>query len=533
MCSALGRKIVKREEMLLSLDSQAEWDILIIGGGATGLGAAVDAASRGFKTLLIEQADFAKGTSSRSTKLIHGGVRYLQQGDIPLVTEALHERGYLCQNAPHLVHHLPFLVPNYKWWEGPFYGAGFKIYDLLAGNLGIEKSKHLTRKQTLLAIPTLEKENLRGGTIYYDGQFDDSRLAIALALTAHDHGAVLLNYMKATSFIKKKGKICGIKATDTESGKRLMLRAKVVINATGVFSDHLCHLDNKKAKRIISPSQGIHLILPKSFMPSKSAVLIPHTDDGRVVFFVPWHNCVILGTTDTSISKPSLEPKALKKEIEFLLKYAAKYLSKAPTKKDILSVFAGLRPLVKKGHSKNTAALSRDHTILVSSSGLITITGGKWTTYRKMAEDVINQAILNSDLLNRVCETKTLPLHGYQKNLDPTDHFSTYGTHIKEIKALMRKTPSLKQKIHPALPYYKVEVIWAIRHEMARTLEDVLARRTRSLLLNAKASIEAAPLVAKLMAKELNKSPAWEKKEVRAYRNLAKNYLVIDCSIDI
>jgi glycerol-3-phosphate dehydrogenase len=517
---------MNRQEMLSSLEKQTEWDILIVGGGATGLGAAVDSASRGFKTLLVEQSDFAKGTSSKSTKLIHGGVRYLQQGNMALVTEALHERGTLCQNAPHLVHHLPFLVPNYKWWEGPFYGVGFKIYDLLAGDLGIEKSKHLTRKQTLLSIPTLEKKDLRGGTIYYDGQFDDARLAISLAQTAHDNGAVLLNYMRATSLIKKKGSICGIKATDTETGKHFALRAKVVINATGVFSDHLCRLDNQRVKPIISPSQGVHLVLPKSFMPTKSALLVPHTEDGRVIFLVPWHNCVILGTTDTAISKPTLEPKAHKKEIDFLLKYAAQYLSRAPTKKDILSVFAGLRPLVKSGKEGNTAALSRDHTIIVSSSGLITITGGKWTTYRKMAEDVINKAILMGDLPNRPCETKKLPLHGYQKNIDPTAHFSTYGTHAKEIKALMRKRASLRKKIHPQLPYYRAEVVWAVRAEMARTLEDVLARRTRSLLLNAKASLEAAPLVAHLMAKELKKSSSWEKKEVAAYTKLAKNYRV-------
>ena len=512
--------------MLSSLEKQAEWDILIVGGGATGLGAAVDAASRGFKTLLIEQSDFAKGTSSRSTKLIHGGVRYLQQGNIALVTEALHERGYLCENAPHLIHHLPFLVPSYKWWEGPFYGVGFKIYDLLAGKLGIEKSKHLTRKQTLLAIPTLEKKDLRGGTIYYDGQFDDSRLAIALAQTAHDHEATLLNYMQCTSLIKKNGTICGIKAKNIETGKHLTLRAKVVINATGVFSDHLCQMDKPQVKNIISPSQGIHIVLPKAFMPGKSAMLIPHTDDGRVIFFVPWHNRVILGTTDTAVSKPSLEPKAQKKEIDFLLKHAAKYLSKAPTRKDILSVFAGLRPLVKSGDSNDTKEISRDHTILVSKSKLITITGGKWTTYRQMAEDVINQAIHTGHLSHRPCETKTLPLHGYQEKLRPTAHFSTYGFHAKEIKALMRTSKSLRQKIHPSLPYYQAEVIWSVRHEMARSVEDVLARRTRSLLLNAKASLKAAPLVAKLMAKELKKSAAWQKNQVSAYTKLITNYTV-------
>ena len=517
---------MNRQEMISSLEKQEIWDVIIIGGGATGLGACVDSASRGFKTLLIEQSDFAKGTSSRSTKLIHGGVRYLQQGNIPLVTEALHERGTLCKNAPHLIHHLPFLVPSYKWWEGPFYGVGFKIYDLLAGDLGIEKSKHLSRAQTLRAIPTLEKKDLRGGTIYYDGQFDDSRLAIALAQTAHDQGATLINYMQATSFIRKKGHISGIKAKDQETGKRWNIKAKVVINATGVFSDTLRKKDNPKLKPIISPSQGIHIVLPKLFMPSKSAILVPHTEDGRVIFLVPWHDCVILGTTDTPVNKPLLEPKAKKQEIDFLLKEAGKYLSKAPTKKDILSIFVGLRPLVKSGNAKNTKALSRDHTILVSTSQLITITGGKWTTYRKMAEDVINKAISIGNLPKRPCETKTLPLHGYQENIDPTAHFSTYGSYRKDLKSLMRKTPSLKKKIHPYLPYYRAEVIWAIKHEMARTIEDILARRTRSLLLNARASLESAPLIARLMAKELKKSLSWEKKQIAAYTKFVKNYKI-------
>lgn len=517
---------MNRNDMLQTLENHPRiWDVVIIGGGATGLGAAVDAASRGFHTLLLEQSDFAKGTSSRSTKLIHGGLRYLQQGNISLVTEALKERGILCENAPHLVHHLPFLVPNYRWWEGPFYGIGLKIYDVLAGKLGLEPSRHLTRRQTLQSIPTLEKEGLRGGVCYYDGQFDDARLAIALARTAHTQGACLLNYMKVSSLIKTKEMISGVKATDMERGKHYKIEARCVINATGIFSDHLRKLDNKREKPMIVPSQGIHLVLPKSFMPSDSAILVPHTDDGRVIFLVPWHNRVLVGTTDTSVSKPLLEPHALQKEIKFLLKHAARYLSKDPTEADILSVFSGMRPLVKAAHAKDTAAISRDHTVLISPSGLITITGGKWTTYRKMAQDVIDKAIVVGNLPERSCITQTLQLHGYQLNIDPRAHFSTYGTGAKEIRALMRASKHLRKRIHPKLPYYCAEVVFAVRYEMARTVEDILSRRTRSLLLNAKASIEAAPVVAKILAKELDRNASWIKTQIKVYTDVAKNYL--------
>lgn len=513
--------------MVQQLKKQLEpWDVVIIGGGATGLGAAVDAASRGLRTLLLEQHDFAKGTSSRSTKLIHGGLRYLEQGNIALVIEALKERGLLCENAPHLVHHLPFLVPNYHWWEGPFYGAGLKVYDMLAGKLGLEPSRHLTRLETLRAIPTLERKGLRGGVIYYDGQFDDSRLAIALARTACDHGAFVLNYMKATSFLKKNGFICGVKATDVESGKHYKFQAKTVINATGIFSDHLRKLDNQREKPMIAPSQGIHLVLPKTFMPSKSAILIPHTDDGRVIFLVPWRDRVLIGTTDTAMKMPLLEPHALRKEVQFLLRHAARYLEKDPTEADILSIFAGMRPLVKNGDAKNTAAISRDHTILISHSGLITITGGKWTTYRKMAQDVIDKAILVGHLPERPCITKNLHLHGYREGLDPKCHWSTYGTDAKEVHALMRKYKSLAKKIHPKLPYYRAEVVWAARNEMARSVEDILARRTRALLLDAKASVLAAPAVAKLLAKELKKKPSWVNQQIEAYARVAKNYVL-------
>lgn len=516
-----------REKMIRAIEeSPDKWDVIIIGGGATGLGAAVDSASRGYRTLLLEQSDFAKGTSSRSTKLIHGGLRYLQQGNVALVVEALKERGRLCENAPHLVHHLPFLVPNYHWWEGPFYGIGIKLYDILAGKLGIEKSRRLSRRATLKAIPTLKSEGLRGGVVYYDGQFDDSRLAICLAQTAADHGAIVLNYIKVTGLIKKNGICCGVHATDLESKERYQLHGNVVINATGVFSDAILHKDNPKAKEIIAPSQGVHIVLDKSFQPGKTAILVPHTSDNRVLFMVPWHDRVLLGTTDTSVKKSALEPRPYKEEIDFLLDNAGKYLSKDPSRKDILSVFAGLRPLIKASKAENTAALSRDHTIFVSKSGLVTIAGGKWTTYRKMAEDVINKAGAVGGLPERNCITETLKLHGWKEGLEPQHHFSTYGSFGKEIKTLARKKKEWSHRLHPNLPYSAAEVIWAVREEMARSIEDVLARRTRSLLLDAKASMEIAPYVAKLMAKELKANGKWEKNQIEEYTALATHYLV-------
>ncbi len=518
---------MNREKMIQKMEDGADhFDIIIIGGGATGLGAAVDAASRGYRTLLLEQYDFAKGTSSRSTKLIHGGLRYLQQGNVSLVIEALKERGLLCQNAPHLVRHLPFLVPNYHWWEGPFYGIGLKVYDMLAGSLGIEKSRWLSKQETLKAIPTLETKDLRGGVVYYDGQFDDSRLAITLAKTAADQGGVILNYMKVTGLIKKKNLICGVKAKDGETGKSYKIHGKCVINATGVFSDDVRQMDDPDAKELIAPSQGVHIVLPKTFQPKHTALLVPQTEDKRVLFMVPWHDRVLVGTTDTPVDHPTIEPRPLKEEIDFILKTAAHYLKKAPTRKDILSVFTGLRPLIKAHSGENTAALSRDHTIIVAPSGLVTIAGGKWTTYRRMAEDVVNKAQVVGSLPERNCITKTLKLVGWKENHDPLDHWSLYGAEDKLLRAEIKKRPSLKEKIHENFPYLWVEVLFAINHEMARTLDDVLSRRTRALLLDAKACIEVAPKIAHFMAKELKKDEKWEKKQVEDFKKIAKNYWI-------
>ena len=514
----------QRDKMIQMVDEEV-WDILIIGGGATGLGAAVDAASRGLKTVLVEQSDFAKATSSRSTKLIHGGLRYLQQGNISLVLEALKERGRLCQNAPHLICHRAFFVPSYHWWQGPFYGIGLKIYDILAGKLGLEPSKHLSKEETLARLPTLDPEELLGGTIYYDGQFDDSRLAIALAQTAADHGACMINYMKVVGFLKEKNHVVGVRVRDEESGAEREMRAKVVINATGVFSDSLRRLDQPEVAKIVQPSQGVHLVLDKSFLESETAILIPHTADGRVLFMVPWHDRVLVGTTDTLVDEISLEPQPLDEEIDFILKEAGKYLTKQPEKKDILSLFAGLRPLIAD-EGKKTAALSRDHTILLSDSGLVTIAGGKWTTYRKMAEDVIDKALSVGEFEEIPCKTTSLRLHGFLENVDPLDPWSTYGSDGAQIREIIRERSELDQLLHPNFPYLHGEVVWAARNEMARTIEDILSRRTRCLLLDARLSITIAPLVARLLAEELKRPKEWEEQQIVTFTKLAERYLI-------
>ncbi|MBS1566169.1 MAG: glycerol-3-phosphate dehydrogenase/oxidase [Bacteroidetes bacterium] len=520
-----------RQYMLEQLEANTkEWDICIIGGGATGLGTAIDAASRGLETLLLEQYDFAKGTSSRSTKLVHGGVRYLQQGNIKLVTEALKERGLLRQNAPHLVKDQSFIVPNYKWWEGPFYGIGLKIYDWMAGSLGLGPSRFLDKEETLALAPTLDGEGLRGGVLYHDGQFDDARLAINLASTASEQGAVLLNYMPVTGLLKANNKLQGVQAKDALTGQEYEIKAKVVINATGVFSDAILDMDEPGHEKIIAPSQGIHLVFDKSFLPGNAAVLVPHTDDGRVLFAVPWHNKVIAGTTDTPIETKDpallLEPRALEEEIAFVLNTIGKYLSKDPTRADIKSMFAGLRPLVK-GNAKTTAALSRDHHIEISDAGLITITGGKWTTYRKMAEDVVDIAIRQAGLPDRDCVTPHLHIHGWKEEVDFTTDTYYYGSDEEGLDALIKKDPQLAALIHPDLPYSAATIVWAVQNELCMTVEDALARRTRALLLDARAAIEAAPAVAAIMARKLQKEPAWAEQQVAAFTALAKNYLPV------
>jgi glycerol-3-phosphate dehydrogenase len=511
---------MNRSDHLAALESE-HFDFCIVGGGATGLGAAVDAAARGHRVALVEQADFAKGTSSRSTKLVHGGVRYLKQGNVALVLDALRERGRLARNAPHLVKDLPFVIPTYHWWEGPFYGIGMKVYDALAGKLGFGPSHHLSKEETLARIPTIEPDGLTGGVIYHDGQFDDARLAIHLAMTAGELGAKLANYVRCVSLIKEDGKVRGIEALDLESNRSFKIRADAVINATGVFVDELRRADEPTSSEIVAVSQGVHLVLPKGFLPGDSAIMIPKTADGRVLFAVPWHDRVVLGTTDTPLSDKSLEPRALPEEIDFLMTHAARYLSRDPQPGDVLSVFAGLRPLVKADGGENTASLSRDHTILIAESGLITITGGKWTTYRKMAEDVIDRAEEIAGLEKVACRTMEMPIHGASTEEEIESNLCLYGSDASAIRGIGDTV-----RMHPSLDLTAAEVRWHARAEMARTVEDVLARRSRALLLDARASMEAALAVAVILAEELGKDAAWQAEQLNQFRELAAGYVL-------
>ena len=518
--------MLDRPTSLSRIASRSEpFDLVIIGGGATGVGAAVDAASRGYAVCLLEQSDFGKGTSSRSTKLVHGGVRYLQQGNISLVMEALKERGILRQNAPHLVHDLAFVVPNYAWWEAPFYGIGMKVYDLLAFRYGFGRSRLLNKDEVIERIPTLETDGLRGGVVYYDGQFDDARLLMNLVTTAATAGAMMLNYAKVTGLIRDEGGfLCGVTFEDAETGQSHTIGGKCVINATGAFSDAVRKIDDASAPPMIAPSQGVHLVLDRSFLPGSHAIMVPKTRDGRVMFAIPWHDHVVIGTTDTPIKTVSLEPVALEEEVEFILSTTAQYLAKDPTRDDVLSVFTGIRPLVKAGDAGNTAALSRDHTIHISKSGLLTIAGGKWTTYRKMAEDCVDHAATLGKLDDKPCVTKTMHIHGYHENAASFGDLCYYGSDASAVAEIAATDAKFAERLHPAVPVIAAEVVWAVRHEMARTIDDVLARRTRTLFMNAKAAVAMAPAVAKLMAEELGQDDAWQARQLNDFAAIAAAY---------
>lgn len=517
-------KQFKREEFIKELQTTPLWDMLIIGGGSTGLGIALDAASRGYKTLLLEQVDFAKGTSSRSTKLVHGGVRYLEQGNIRLVYEALRERGLLLKNAPHITKNQRFVLPFFNWGRGLFYWIGLKFYQLLAGKLGLGPSSYVSREKMIKRFPDMKTEGLKGGIEYYDGQFDDSRLALNLAQTAVEQGGLVLNYFKVNSLIKENNKLMGVTAEDIETGQNYRLFSKVVINATGVFSDEILSMDTSIPTHKVKPSQGTHIVLDGAFFRGKSAMIIPKTPDGRVLFTVPWHQHVLVGTTDTPLETHSLEPRPLEEEIRFILDTLKNYSKRAPRREDVLSAFSGLRPLVMSS-KKNAATkdISRHHKLIKSESGLLTIIGGKWTTYRKMAEDTVNKAIEIGALKKASCITAQLPIHGYVTT-DENMHWSVYGSDALQIQALARENPAWAHRLDNRLPYVAAEVIWAARHEMARTVEDVLARRLRALFLNARASMEMAPSVAQLMAFELGKDQAWEKTQVSNFIKLASGY---------
>ena len=518
-----------RDEMIARADG-ASFDVLVVGGGATGLGVAVDAASRGYRVCLLEAHDFAKGTSSRSTKLVHGGVRYLEQLDISLVMEALHERGLMHQNAPHLVHDLAFLVPRYTWWEGPFYGAGLKLYDVLAGKRNLAPSRMLSREATIEAIPNVAREGLLGSIEYHDGQFDDARMALTLARTAADHGAVVVNFARVTGLSKDaRGTISGVTAMDSESGRSFEVHATVVVNACGIFSDELRVLDDGRATRMIEPAQGVHLVFDRSLQPSDRAIMVPHTDDGRVLFVIPWHERIVVGTTDTPMKSPDIEPRALPDEVEFILRNAGRYLESEPTRADVRAIYAGMRPLVHEGGIDSpTKSISRSHKVVVSASGLVSIMGGKWTTYRRMAQDTMDRVIDVGQLDRRPCATEQLQLHGWLARDDAAtpqqEWMRVYGSDAAALKGVCCEQEGWKQPMHARLPYALGAAAFAVRHEMARSTEDVLARRTRALLLDAAAASEVARAVSKVVARELGRDDAWAARDARAFQTLAQGY---------
>jgi len=516
---------MNREEQLHTLSQNATYDVIIIGGGATGLGCAIDSASRGYKTLLLEKHDFAKGTSSRATKLVHGGVRYLAQGNIRLVREALFERGRMLRNAPHVCNVLPFVMPSYTYFDKWFYGAGLWIYEFLSSTLSLGATEFLSKSKTLAYLPDVAKEGLVGGILYFDGQFDDSRLAVNLAQTAVENGATVLNYCGVSQFIKQNDQIVGVVVKDSFTNEEFQIKGKAIINATGVFADAILQMTEGTSTKTIAPSQGIHLVIEKHFFKGNTALMMPKTEDGRVFFLIPWYDKLILGTTDTPVKSVSLEPKALQEEIDFVLHHFNKYSYSKITKADVKSVFVGLRPLAKVENESSTAVMPRDHKIKILPSGLIHVTGGKWTTYRSMAQHTIDIAVQKAQLEVVKCVTKRLKIHGWTDSLD-TSHLSMYGADAENIRMLQHNNPELTRLLHPDYPYTKAEVLWIIQHEMAQTIEDILARRIRLLFLDAKAAKECASTIASILAKEKNKSPEWESHQISEFTILANQYLI-------
>ncbi len=519
-----------RANILRLLSQQTKpWDVVIVGGGATGLGTAVEAASRGLHTLLLERIEFAKGTSRRSTKLVHGGVRYLKQFNIRLVLDALRERGYMLRNAPHLVRDLSFVVPAYDYLSLPYYGMGLSLYERLSGKLSFGPSRLLSRDSTSELLPTIVHSNLKGGILYHDGQFDDSRYAIALLRTLQDLGGTAINYMGVTGLLHKNGKVIGVRAYDHEGGSDLEIPAKIVINATGVNVEEIINLDGQLGEPLLTVSQGTHVVLPKSFLPCTAALMIPKTADGRVLFAIPWHDATIIGTTDEPVTQMSVEPCALNTEKHFLMKHIELYFGARPATDQILSIWSGQRPLLRDG-KRASSQLSRDHRIIVAPSGLITATGGKWTTYRRMGQDAIDRASEVVDIAPTTSQTSSLKLHGWQDTplLGASEWERVYGSDLPLLQALSREDPSLNQLIHPRLPYLLREIVWAARHEMARTIEDILARRTAALLIDARAAIEAAPKVAEVLAKELGRDEAWMQTDLSNFLSVARGYIYED-----
>lgn len=510
---------MNRADLISRLDGRV--DVLVIGGGATGLGAAVDAVSRGYSTALVESSDFAKATSSRSTKLVHGGVRYLQQGDIGLVREALRERSRMRRNAPHLVHDLGFVLPTYRALDVPFYFAGLKAYDLLAGRSGFPGSRYLRKQETESRLPALRQDRLQGSIYYHDGQFDDSRLAIALARTAVDLGAIVCNYVRADRLLYDGARVAGAHVRDVESGRTYEVRAKTVVNATGIFVDELRGADEPAARPLLDHSRGSHVVFSRDVFPGTDALIIPKTDDGRVLFAIPWQGHVVVGTTDIEVSRAELDPQPTLDEIDYIVEHFNRYLESPVRREDALATFAGLRPLVNRKHAGGTAKLSREHLVETSPRGLVTITGGKWTTYRKMAEDAIDAAVIAGRLGTSPSRTADMRLHGAPpETASVAERYASYGSDRSRLLAIELEEPALRETLDPRLPVTGAEVVFAAREEAARTVDDVLSRRTRAAFVDGNASEAAAPRVAELLGRELGRDDAWVNAEVAAFRKL-------------
>lgn len=519
---------MNRNEMLKKIASQDVWDIVVIGGGASGLGIALDAISRGYKTLLVEQGDFAQGTSSRSTNLIHGGVRYLRSGEINLVRKALKERYLLLKNAPHIVHPIEFVLPTSSFFKRIYYYLGIKLYDLLAYHMLYAQSKMVSKLQLKTDFPNVATDKFDGGISFFDGQFNDARMAINLAQTIVDEGGAIINYMKVTSLLKNQNKIVGVKAIDCESNQEFEINSKVVINATGVFSDSIRRLESETVKPSLIVSQGAHIVLDESFFKQpKKAIIIPETEDGRVLFFIPiGYKKVVVGTTDTLIKDVKANPKPLKEEVDYLLNYAGKFLVRKPSYSDIKSAYAGLRPLVINTPGvSDTSIIPRDYVIDFSEGGLVTVLGGKWTVFRKMGEDTLDSIEKKGVFPPTSSRTKGIKIHGWISTF-PSSINEYYGSDKQFVESLANGNPEMLEPLHPDLPLRMVDVLWGIRQEMARTLEDILSHRTRCLHLNAKACVEVAPKVAAVLAHELNRNSDWETLQIQQFTTLAQDYIV-------
>ena len=517
---------MSRERMLERAMRMRPWDVIVVGGGCTGIAAALDAAGRGYRTLLVERGDFTSGTSSRSTKLIHGGVRYLRQGQVQMVYGALRERERLRRNAPHLVDSLPLIVPAYRWWERPYYGVGLMAYDALAGRRGLGRSRVVGGRECARRVSTLRRRSLHGGVLYHDGQFDDSRLGWTLVRTAANFGAVAVNYTEAVGLHESRGRVRGVRLRDRMGGNEWTALGAVVVNATGPWADALQTMDEPNIDSGVVLSRGAHIVVSSAFLPGNTAVLVPSTDDGRVLFAIPWHGHVVIGTTDVPVAAPSGEPVATSTELDYLIDHAGRYLTRPLARSDILAAWAGLRSLAAVGGSAgDTAALSRDHAVSVSRGGLVTVVGGKWTTCRKVAQDTVDVAAEVGGLSPAHSITAHLRLHGYSRRRAVLAPWRVYGTDARAVRALEAEDERLAGLMHPSLPYRLSQAAWAARHEMAVRVEDVLARRTRALFLNARAAMAAAPEVARVMAAEQGRSQRWATVEVRSFHKLAKRYL--------